>query len=304
MIGYASLAAPISGALGKIAKFIMSSSPENSRASTISSLLLASGEDWRITSVECKAGPHDRAYEEQHADACIALVTRGSFAYQAVHGKHTLAPGAFLLGNVGACFKCGHEHSWGDHCLSFHYAPALLEAVAAATPGARSIDFSRDHISPNQAHVALSANLVSTLMRPDIDNQEAREAALQLAAWAIETATPIEPARKDASTNECRRVALALKRIEVQYPARLTLDDLAEEAALTPYHFLRVFRRQVGMTPYQYLLRTRLHHAALALRKTRHGIARVALEAGFEDLSTFNHRFHRLFGMRPSEWRK
>ena len=299
-----SLAVPISDALGKIAQFIMSSPLKNSGASTISSRLLAAGEHWRITSVECKAGPPDRAYEEQHADACIALVTRGSFTYQAVHAKHTLASGAFLLGNVGACFKCGHEHSWGDHCLSFHYAPTLLEDVAAATPGARSFEFSRDHISPNQADVALTAYLVSTLMQSDIDNQEGREAALRLAAWAIETATPVKPARKDASTNERKRVAQALRRIEAQYSTRLTLDDLAEEAALTPCHFLRVFRRQVGMTPYQYLLRTRLHQAALALRKTHYGIARVALEAGFEDLSTFNHRFHRLFGMRPGEWRK
>jgi AraC family transcriptional regulator len=83
----------------------------------------------------------------------------------------------------------------------------------------------------------------------------------------------------------------------------MTLGDLAREAAMSPYHFLRVFRQVIGTTPYQYVLRTRLHRAAQRLRLTDEPILRVALDSGFADLSTFNRRFRRLIGATPSAFR-
>jgi AraC-like DNA-binding protein len=78
---------------------------------------------------------------------------------------------------------------------------------------------------------------------------------------------------------------------------------MARKAGMSPYHFLRVFRHVVGMTPHQYLLRTRLSRAAAALRRSGETISSIALEAGFEDLSTFNRRFRRLMGESPGAYR-
>jgi len=57
------------------------------------------------------------------------------------------------------------------------------------------------------------------------------------------------------------------------------------------------------MTPHQYVLRTRLHRAALRLQRTREPVSSIALEAGFEDLSTFNRRFRLIMGKTPSAYR-
>ncbi|WP_428493042.1 helix-turn-helix transcriptional regulator [Rhodopila sp.] len=75
------------------------------------------------------------------------------------------------------------------------------------------------------------------------------------------------------------------------------------DVAMTPYHFLRTFRRVVGMTPHQFVLRTRLQNAAVALRRSRRPVLEVALDAGFADLSTFNRRFRRVIGMTPRAYR-
>jgi AraC-like DNA-binding protein len=71
---------------------------------------------------------------------------------------------------------------------------------------------------------------------------------------------------------------------------------------MIPYHFLRAFAAVVGMTPHQYLPRTRLHRAAVRLRRTRDPVARIAYDAGFNDLSTFNHRFRCLMRATPSAY--
>ena len=55
--------------------------------------------------------------------------------------------------------------------------------------------------------------------------------------------------------------------------------------------------------PHQYVLRTRLHRAAVRLRAGDDPIGTVAFEAGFNDLSTFNHRFRRLTGVSPGIYR-
>src|SRR6185437_3545588 len=68
---------------------------------------------------------------------CIALVTAGTFQYRTSQGSAVMAPGSVLLGNVGACFTCGHEHRAGDRCLSFQFTAEYFERIVASVPGAR-----------------------------------------------------------------------------------------------------------------------------------------------------------------------
>jgi AraC family transcriptional regulator len=72
---------------------------------------------------------------------------------------------------------------------------------------------------------------------------------------------------------------------------------------MSPYHFLRTFRHVAGMAPHQYVLRTRLHRAAVRLRTSSDPVSAIAFEAGFGDLSTFNRRFRRIMGCSPGAYR-
>jgi len=92
-----------------------------------------------------------------------------------------------------------------------------------------------------------------------------------------------------------------VRRVETAAQEELTLSQLARAADLSPYHFLRMFL--AGMTPHQFILRTRLHRAAVRLRRSTDAITAIAYEAGFNDLSTFNRRFRRLMGSSPGAYR-
>lgn len=84
----------------------------------------------------------------------------------------------------------------------------------------------------------------------------------------------------------------------------VTLDELAEVAGLSKYHFLRQFSQVVGMTPGAYLRTLRLCHAARKLRTTDMPILEVALSVGFADHPSFSRAFARYMGMTPSEYQK
>jgi AraC-like DNA-binding protein len=85
---------------------------------------------------------------------------------------------------------------------------------------------------------------------------------------------------------------------------QVTLDELAEVAGLSKYHFLRQFSQVVGMTPGAYLRTLRLCHAARKLRTTEMPILEVALSVGFADHPSFSRAFARHMGMTPSEYQK
>ncbi len=267
---------------------------------TIVSQLIASGTGWRAENIVCSAGPQDRPFEERHDTVCIAVVLEGSFQYRSSRGAALLAPGDLLLGEVGQCFECGHEHAAGDRCLSFHFAPAYFEAVIAGVPGVRRMSFDRPRLTPRAALVSLVAEVEAA--GGDGDGEALEELALRLAG-ASAAIGESAPAARAPSRREERWVTDALRQIEAQAHEPLALADLAREASMSPYHFLRTFRSLVGMTPHQFVLRTRLHRAAVRLRRTGDSVSTIAFEAGFNDLSTFNRRFRRMMGASPTVYR-
>jgi len=88
-----------------------------------------------------------------------------------------------------------------------------------------------------------------------------------------------------------------------------TLEDshsllaLSKQAGLSPYHFLRVFRKLTGVSPHQLLLRMRLNAAARRLRQGSEPVTDIAYAVGFEDLSNFVRTFRAEFGVSPSRYR-
>jgi AraC family transcriptional regulator len=79
---------------------------------------------------------------------------------------------------------------------------------------------------------------------------------------------------------------------------------MAQQAELSAFHFLRLFSRVIGVTPHQYLLRSRLAHAARLLAQDERTVTDVALDVGFADLSNFVRTFGRAAGMSPNAFRK
>jgi AraC family transcriptional regulator len=256
---------------------------------------------WSVSDVVCAAGPADQPFEERHAAVCIAAVSKGTFQYRSTQGSALLVPGAVLLGNEEACFECGHEHGTGDRCLSFHFAPDHLENVVAAVPGARQARFAVPRLPPLLPLLSLLA--AAEAARDDGDEAELEELSLCLAGAVAAALVDNARAMRSPSRRDERRVTDALRLIEAQFHQRLSLADLAREAGMSPYHFLRTFRQVAGMTPHQFVLRTRLHRAAARLRRSDELISAIAFDVGFEDLSTFNRRFRQVTGLTPSAYR-
>jgi AraC family transcriptional regulator len=250
----------------------------------------------------CLLGPQDRPFEEFHDDVTIAAVLEGSFQYRSAAGKALLHPGSFLLGNAGNCFECGHDHGTGDRCVAFHFAPWYFEEIAAAVTGSHRFRFPAAML-PALPELALPAVEIETRAKGE-GPAAMDEMAVGLAEIVLKTLSGGNEATKSPSAADQRRINRALRHIEEHAGQALDLAHLASVACMSKYHFLRTFRRILGVTPYQFVLGLRMRRAAVALCTTPMPVATIAFDAGFGDLSTFNGRFRTTFGTSPSAFRR
>lgn len=264
--------------------------------------VLAQGPGWTVADVVCTSGPQDRPFEERHSNVSIAIVAAGSFQYRSAAGRELMTPGSLLLGNAGQCFQCGHEHGAGDRCLSFGYAPDYFESLAAdagtcgAKPGFRML-----RLPPLRALSPLIARACAGLAGSvDVPWEEL---SVQLAAQTVQLVGGLLPDPGDAPPAAVARVTRTVRMIERHPDHRLTLGSLAREAGLSPYHFLRTFERLTGVTPHQYVLRSRLREAGMRLAAEPARVLDIALDCGFGDVSNFNHAFRTEFGVSPRVYR-
>jgi AraC-like DNA-binding protein len=91
--------------------------------------------------------------------------------------------------------------------------------------------------------------------------------------------------------------------LEVHYAENVSLSDLSQAVHITPYHLLRLFKRQFGIAPHKYLENTRIRHAE-ALLLSGMSIAEVAYSTGFSSQAHLSRTFKHFIGTSPAEYAK
>lgn len=88
------------------------------------------------------------------------------------------------------------------------------------------------------------------------------------------------------------------------YRDRVTLEDAAREACLSPFHFNRVFTRAFGETPHEFVTRIRIDQAKKLLLAENQSVTDICFELGYESLGSFSVKFRSLTGLSPAEFRR
>jgi AraC family transcriptional regulator len=99
-------------------------------------------------------------------------------------------------------------------------------------------------------------------------------------------------------------VVRAVDRIGRSLDEALDLGALAREAALSAFHFQRVFRGLVGETPLELHRRLRMERAAERLCRTRTGVTAIAFDSGYDTHEAFTRAFGQRYGLSPSAFRE
>lgn len=251
-----------------------------------------------VLDCQCDAGPADTPFTELHTDFSVSYVRTGAFGYRVRGAAFEMVTGSILVGYPGDEFVCTHEyHDRGDECLSFRLAPSLVEAI-----GAGATVWRVGGVPPLPELMVLGE--FAQAAADGTSDVGLDEAGLWFAIRFIEVVAG-RAHRPTPMRARDRRLAVGVALwMEERAHEPLDLETMAQAVGLSPFHFLRMFAKVLGVTPHQYLVRTRLRHAARMLADGAASITDVALEVGFNDLSNFVRTFHRAAGVSPRAFRQ
>ena len=109
--------------------------------------------------------------------------------------------------------------------------------------------------------------------------------------------------KNSLTINTTDKIKLILNYINDHYSEDISINTLAELCEYSQYHFMRFFKKHIGLTCIQYINNLRLEKSSILLTSTNNTIMDISLEVGFDNLSYFNKLFKRKYNLTPKEFR-
>src|SRR5436309_2290835 len=187
-----------------------------------------------VIDYRCDVGPGDEPFLELHRDFSISYVREGSFGCRTRGRSFELVAGSILVGYPGDEFICTHDHATGDECLSFHLAPALVEAIGGQA------EIWKAGCVPPLPELMVLGELAQCAAEGGSD-VGLDELGMLFAARFVEVVAGRKRQPTDARTRDRRRAVEAAVWIDAHSHEPIDLESAAREAGLSAFHFLRLF---------------------------------------------------------------
>jgi AraC-like DNA-binding protein len=240
---------------------------------------------------------HEDPDRETATGWTIAFVREGGFGIETDGERRWLRPGSVLLTRPGLEFRCLHgEACPNDVCYSIAFdASAVGEAEHAWTRAGWS---AREVATPRLAGV--ERRLTRAAHWADTFEVERWSLA---AMSALVTDSRDERARGHYAVgrHQVDAVTATCVAIEADAIARRSVAERARDVGMTGTQLTHAFRRYLGVSPHQYVVRWRLASAA-SLIDEGWNVSESCYRSGFENLSHFSRAFARALGVRASAW--
>lgn len=251
-----------------------------------------------VYAYRCTAGSGSKPFAEEHKCHSLSFVRKGSFGCHTQGKSFELVAGSVMVGHRGDEYTCTHEHhECGDECLSFQLTPELADCIGG------NADVWRTGAVAPLPELMVLGELAQATARNET-GLSLGEAGLLFTSRFIEIVSGRKQEQLNATARDRRRAVEAAMWIDDNAHDPIDLEDAAEQTGLSAFHFLRLFSSVLGVTPHQYLVRSRLRRAAGLLADDDRAITSIAFDVGFGDLSNFVRTFHRAAGMSPRAFRK
>ena len=246
----------------------------------------------------------------------IKTVTRGRACWRHEGRNLTLGPDSFLVLADGQPYSLDiHAREPVHTCIVF-FAKGFVESICSSLGGSDldggnsiRLDF-LSHIHPRDERVMGRIVRIGHSKTPDrlwLEQQfvDLGQDLLGLYREVIHRIRML-PARKAGTREELyRRVSRGRDYIHAKAFERISLDETARAACLSPFHFHRAFRSAFGVSVHQYVTRLRVQRAAQLLRAVPEvSVTEIVGAVGFESATSFASLFRRYTGASPSVFRR
>lgn len=236
---------------------------------------------------------------EQHNSFLLIYTLKGSGYIKSGEMQADLLPGSCAIIDCHS----PHEYSSSEKQWDFFWihfdgigVSTLLEILYPATVQAVRLQ------NPSAIELLLTKLLQLAKSNDIISCSEASCHMHTLFHLLLQSA--LESEQNHKKENIDKDITAVVEFIQANYPQPITIDDMIQDIPISKYHFIRCFRRVMGVTPYSYLTNYRINMSKILLRSTDQSVAEIAENCGFLDTSNFIAQFKRHTGMRPTHYRR
>ncbi len=230
----------------------------------------------------------------------ISLIERGRQSFTHKGTKYCTPPGGVILINPDAVHTGEAADRQGFEMRSIYPSTALMETVTFELTGRqRALPFFKDVRVDDRWAADMILSLHEAISREAGPLECESRILWSLAQFTKQYAD--SGLAEQPLGREKKAIQQARRYIEECFAQGISLNQLAQEVALSPYYLLRVFHAEVGMPPYTYLESVRIRHAQ-QLIKTGMPLAEVAIQVGFSSQSHLTRHFKKIIGVTPGQY--
>lgn len=233
------------------------------------------------------------------------VVTLSSFPPVMVDGSYYQIPPFHIFPINPGQRHCAKQYAINQNYWAVFISHEFLKALALAIYGKGKIEFE------NRFHSLIPSFL--PLVKIYADESQNKEAGSKLMLETLSTQISVILMRHlrsnclfkrfDSRSSE-DRINKSVELLRDCFDEKITLDDLAAVAQMSPYHFLRLFKKYTGKTPHQYLTELRIEKVKHLLISSRLSITDICHRCGFDYGNHFSAVFKRSVGLSPRDFRK
>lgn len=235
-----------------------------------------------------------------HEGFAIGVIVGGAEAFTYQGSVHVAPTGSIVVIHPGEVHT-GHaaiKSGWSYRML--YPDASLLQRAASEVAGeTRQMPYFSTPVIQDKQLAACMSHLHMALETSN-DRLE-RESRFQWILAQLVTRHASERLVFRSVGREHRSVKRIQEYLAAHFTDNISLEQLAAIAELSPFHLIRVFRRQVGLPPHAYRIQVRVQRAKTLLALGL-PIAQVALETGFVDQSHLTNHFKRIVGVTPGQY--
>jgi len=189
--------------------------------------------------------------------------------------------------------------------IAMQLVPRELQEIAHQLYGKKKVEFQNLPV-PFNLHLE---NLIDMFLYENQNKQLGYEFILEhlnslIGATLLRTLNSnLQLPEKPLTSLSKNEIKKALDFLQVNLNQDFSLTELANQVGLSKFHFIRLFKKETGKTPYQYYIEMKIKKATELIRTQKHSITEICFMCGFKDHSHFSRVFLKKTGMTPTAFK-
>ena len=268
---------------------------------------------YQVNDFQCHCDRCSVSQPEYNESMFISFIRKGFFEYKTLRRNDELHVGRFLISKPAYEHTTRHIDNQPDVTTSFKFTTGFFHNIQEQYASGAGWFLSNNDIHSLMLHANpqldyLHHRILQLLGQRKASGLKIDELVMDMVEKVMQliSGNPEEIAPVSDSLKRFHLVTIenAKEYILEHFSADISLHQLAQHCNVSPFHFSRIFKSIMNVSPHQYLTDIRLNHARILLGTTDQPVTDIAFACGYNSIEHFATAYRRKFNTNPTRYRR